>query len=108
MNIEQIIKAIDDWKVNESSFRLGLYEYGVYKGDEIVSFELEVYANKGSLIESNDRDIPSYYNESTLSIGDLKIIYYDGQDEFCIVTEQSTEFKIRELLIEKLYANHDV
>jgi len=48
MNIEQIIKAIDDWKVNESSFRLGLYEYGVYKGDEILSFELEVYANEGS------------------------------------------------------------
>ncbi len=108
MNIEQIIKSIDDWKVDESDFKQGLYEYSVYKGDESISFELEVRVSEGAYHNSNDRDVPGYFDNSTLNVNDLRMVYYDGSEEFNVVTEIKTEDKIKKLLIEKLYANHDV
>lgn len=108
MNIEQIIKSIDDWKVDESCFKQGLYQYSVYKGDESISFELEVRAYEGAWNDSNDRDVPGYFDDSTLSVNDLRMVYYDGSEEFNVVTEIQTEDKIKKLLIQKLYANHDV
>lgn len=106
MKIETILEMLDgksDWKLDENHYSNSTHDIGYYKGDEWVHIESDVFLSED--VEYNDYKDGhpcEAIRTSSLDFYSTTITYYDGVEEYNVVTEDETLEKIQGLLSYKI------
>ena len=106
MKIETILEMLEnksDWKLDENHYSNSTHEITYYKGDKWVHIESDVFLSEN--VEYNDYKDGHHceaIRTSSLDFYSTTINYYDGVEEYNVVTEDKTLEKIQGLLSYKI------